>query len=184
VRSTRAIGATLESNIRWNYGHVTIPRHLRDIVLTEYGIADIRGKSDAEVAAAMLEIADSRFQSGLLAEMQRAGKLPASYRIADRHRHNLPERLEAAFTPHRAAGRFGDLPYGSDLSTEEITLGRALRRLKSRAESVSGKLAIGARLLRPLPRDAALAPLFERMNLAAPRGLRERLLRRLVAAAF
>ena len=184
VRSTRASGGALESNIRWNYGHVTIPRHLRDIVLTEYGIADIRGKSDAEVAAAMLEIADSRFQAGLLAEAQRAGKLPASHRIADRHRHNLPERLEAAFAPHRAAGRFGALPYGTDLTAEEIALGGALRRLKSRAETLGGKLAIGAKLLRPLPRDPALAPLFERMDLAAPRGLRERLLRRLVAAAL
>jgi acyl-CoA hydrolase len=184
VRSTHAAGAALKSNIRWNYGHVTIPRHLRDIVLTEYGIADVRGKSDAEVAAAMLEIADSRFQAGLLAEAQRAGKLPANHRIADRHRHNLPERLETAFAPHRAAGRFGALPYGTDLTAEEITLGRALRSLKSRAETFRGKLAIGAGLLRPLPHNAALAPLFERMVLAAPQGLRERFLRRLVAAAL
>ncbi len=184
VRATRLSGGSLESNIRWNYGHVTIPRHLRDIVLTEYGIADIRGKTDAEVATAMLEIADSRFQAALLAEAQRAGKLPASHRIADRHRRNHPESLEAAFAPHRAAGRFGALPYGSDLTAEEIALGRALRGLKSRAQSLGGKLAIGAKLFRPLPRDASRAALFQRMDLAAPRGLRERLLRRLVAAAL
>ena len=35
-------------NILWNYGH-TIPRHLRDIYVTEYGIADLRGKSDEAV---------------------------------------------------------------------------------------------------------------------------------------
>ena len=74
---------------------MTIPRHLRDIVLTEYGVADVRGRSDADVAAAMLAIADSRFQPALLAEAQRAGKLPASYRIPDAHRSNLPEALEA-----------------------------------------------------------------------------------------
>jgi acyl-CoA hydrolase len=184
VRATRASRATLESNIRWNYGHVTIPRHLRDIVLTEYGIADIRGKSDAEVAAAMLDITDSRFQPALLAEAKSAGKLPASHRIADRHRRNLPEALEQAFAPHRAAGRFGALPYGTDLSAEEIALGRALRRLKSRADTWSGKLGIAASFVRPLPRNRALAPLFQRMGLASPQGLRERVLRRLVAAAL
>jgi len=184
VRAARGSGGALESNIRWNYGHVTIPRHLRDIVLTEYGVADIRGKSDAEVAAAMLEIADSRFQPALLAEAQRAGKLPASHRIADAHRRNLPEALEQALAPHRAAGRFGKLPYGTDLSPEEITLGGALRRLKSRSETWGGKLAIAARLLHPLPRDDSLKPLFERMRLATPRGFRERLLRRVVAAAL
>ena len=31
-------GGKLKSNIVPNYGHITIPRHLRDIVVTEYGI--------------------------------------------------------------------------------------------------------------------------------------------------
>ena len=140
VRATRASGGRVESNIRWNYGHVTIPRHLRDVVLTEYGIADIRGKSDAEVAAAMLAIADSRFQPALLADAQRAGKLPASFRIPDAQRSNLPERLERALAPHRAAGRFGALPFGTDLSPEEVRLGGALRRLKARSETLAGKV--------------------------------------------
>ena len=184
VRSTRGNGSALESSIRWNYGHVTIPRHLRDVVLTEYGIAEIRGKSDAEVAAAMLDIADSRFQPALLAEAQRAGKLPASHRIADANRRNLPEALERALTPHRAAGRFSALPYGTDLSPEEVRLGRALRGLKARAETFGGKLGIAAAFARPLPRDASSNSLFERMGVAKPRGFREKLMRRLVAAAI
>ena len=184
VRSTRGSGSALESNIRWNYGHVTIPRHLRDVVLTEYGVADIRGRSDAEVASAMLDIADSRFQPALLAEAQRAGKLPASHRIADAHRRNLPGALERAFAPHRAAGRFGSLPYGTDLSPEEIRLAGALRRLKARAETLAGKLGIAASFIRPLPRDPSSAALFHRMELASPRGFKERVLRRLVAAAL
>jgi acyl-CoA hydrolase len=184
LRATRDNHGTLESNIRFSYGNATIPRHLRDIFLTEYGIADVRGKSDAEVATAMLDIADSRFQPALLAEAQRAGKLPASHRIADQHRRNLPEALEQAFAPHRAAGRFAALPYGTDLTAEEITLGRALRRLKARAETLHGKIGVATSIALARPRDAALAPLLERMNLAHPRGLRERLLRRLVAAAL
>jgi acyl-CoA hydrolase len=184
VRATRDSRGTLESNIRYSYGNQTIPRHLRDIVLTEYGIADLRGQPDGEVMKRMLAVADSRFQPGLLAAAQRAGKLPASYRIPDAHRGNLPAALERALAPHRATGFFGELPYGSDLTPEELRLGRALRRLEARAGSWAGKLAIATRMLRPLPRDAASGALFERMGLAVPRGWRERLLRRAVAAAL
>jgi acyl-CoA hydrolase len=184
VRATRASGGKLESNIRFGYGHATIPRHLRDIVLTEYGAADLRGRNDAEVAAALLAIADSRFQPALLAETQRAGKLPASYRIAEADRRNFPEALEQALAPHRAAGLFGRLPYGTDLSPEEVALGGALRRLKAESETWRGRIAIAARLARPLPRDPASQASIARMGLAAPRGLRERLLRRVVAAAL
>src|SRR6267154_1669279 len=42
LEATRQTRAKLESNIRWAYGHTTIPRHLRDIVVTEYGVADLR----------------------------------------------------------------------------------------------------------------------------------------------
>ena len=184
VRSARENGGRLESNIRFSYGHVTIPRHLRDIVLTEYGAADLRGKSDADVAAAMIGLADSRFQESLLAETRRAGKLPANYRLPDERRNNRPEALERALAPHRAAGHFGALPFGSDLTAEEIALGRALKKLKSRSESLGGKLAIAAGLLRPRSRDATLRPALERMQLFRPRGFRERLWRRLVSVAL
>ncbi|HTE96625.1 MAG TPA: acetyl-CoA hydrolase/transferase C-terminal domain-containing protein, partial [Bradyrhizobium sp.] len=35
VEATRQAGAKTQSNIRWAYGHQTIPRHLRDIFVTE-----------------------------------------------------------------------------------------------------------------------------------------------------
>jgi len=54
------------SNVVWSYGHVTIPRHLRDIVVNEYGIADLRGAADKDVVAAMLSITDKKFQNELL----------------------------------------------------------------------------------------------------------------------
>ncbi|MBP8054008.1 MAG: acetyl-CoA hydrolase, partial [Burkholderiaceae bacterium] len=49
LRATHDNKAGLKSSIVWNYGHVTIPRHLRDIIVTEYGVADLRGQPDAEV---------------------------------------------------------------------------------------------------------------------------------------
>ena len=75
LRSTREKHGKVTSNILWNYGHTTIPRHLRDIVVTEYGIADLRGRTDQDVIAALLNIADSRFQDALKREAQAAGKL-------------------------------------------------------------------------------------------------------------
>ena len=50
--------------------------------------------------------------------------------------------------------------------------------------TLGGKLGIGAALLRPLPRDAESRALLARMQLDNPRGLRERIYRRLVAASL
>src|SRR6202040_487420 len=93
VEATRQAGRGLESNIRWAYGHETIPRHLRDIVVTEYGVADLRGKSDADVIASMLTVADSRFQNELTRQAKDAGKLPANFEIPKACRENHPERI-------------------------------------------------------------------------------------------
>src|SRR6185312_14856353 len=82
VEATRQAGAKTQSNIRWSYGHETIPRHLRDVVVTEYGVADLRGKSDADVIAAMLQVTDSRFQDELARKAKDAGKLPKAYQIS------------------------------------------------------------------------------------------------------
>lgn len=37
LRSWRESGGEVSSNIVWQYAHTTIPRHLRDMVVTEYG---------------------------------------------------------------------------------------------------------------------------------------------------
>ena len=49
IRSTRGHGKQLQSNIVPFYGYTTIPKHLRDVIVTEYGVADLRGQSDAEI---------------------------------------------------------------------------------------------------------------------------------------
>jgi acyl-CoA hydrolase len=182
LKSTHGGGSKLESNILWQYAHTTIPRHLRDIVVTEYGIADIRGKSDREVIAAMLNIADSRFQEGLLAEAKRAQKLPADYRIPDAFRQNIPERLKAALGPFRSQGLFPDFPFGHDFTPEELKLGKALQHLQGQSRSAMGKLRLAASLLRA-PSTAA-APCLARMQLDKPGGLQEKVYARLISAAL
>ena len=182
-RSTRGHGRRLESNALWRYGHATIPRHLRDIAISEYGIADLRGKTDEECIAAMLDIADSRFQDRLLGCAKHAGKIARDYRIPDTSRRNLPERLATTLAPYRARGLFELYPYGSDFTPEEQELARALRRLERRLRTPSGKLAAVSRAL--LARhDERHGPCLERMGLASPAGLRERVMRGLLLSAL
>jgi acyl-CoA hydrolase len=186
IRSTREdeAGAKVRSNVVATYGSTTIPRHLRDIVVTEYGIADLRGRTDQEVATALIEIADSRFQSDLLHAAQRAGKVASDYRIPEAGRNNRPAKLETLLAPYRARGLLAEFPFGTDLTSDEVTLMKALRRLKR----------IVARKRAPVlrPRDlravaavpASAQPYLERMGLAAPRTLRERLMQRALVYAL
>ncbi|MEO8063436.1 MAG: acetyl-CoA hydrolase/transferase C-terminal domain-containing protein [Pseudomonadota bacterium] len=179
VRSTRRKDGRVTSNIVTSYGHTTIPRHLRDIAITEYGIADLRGRTDGECVAAMLNIADSRFQEQLLAAAKRANKIDANYRIPDPYRNNLPARLEESFAPQRAAGLFSEYPFGTDLTGEEIVLARALRWLKENTAGKAARIGTIARALLTPARDEDRACL-ERLKLGEPASLNERLTAKLV----
>ncbi|HSY05434.1 MAG TPA: acetyl-CoA hydrolase/transferase C-terminal domain-containing protein [Steroidobacteraceae bacterium] len=180
VRATRTRHGHTTSNILWSYGHETIPRHLRDIVVTEYGVADLRGRTDEEVIAALLNVADSRFQDMLLSRARSAGKIRAAYRIPDAFRSNLPERLTRVLATHRADGYFSEYPFGTDLTAEEIALARALHSLAARTGSGWARFTTAlAAVARGRPR-AAHAAALRRMGLERPRGLAGRLQQRLV----
>jgi acyl-CoA hydrolase len=184
IRSTKEEDGRLHSNIRWNYGHVTIPRHLRDIVITEYGIADLRGRNDEEVIKAMLEIADSRFQEQLVKQARAAGKIKESYRIPDYACNNNPKRIEKLLSRYRERGLFEEFPFGTDLTREEITLKKALEKLKDTIEGkefqVPGLLEIVKTISVP---DTAHVYL-ERMALDRPQSLKEKLLQRSLVYAL
>jgi acyl-CoA hydrolase len=184
VRSTRRSAGKTTSNIVWNYAHTTIPRHLRDIVVTEYGIADLRGRTDREVVCALLNVADSRFQEQLLAQAKAAGKVPKTYRIPDAFRDNTPERLERDLAEPRRGGFFSEYPFGTDLTADEIVLARALRHLQEITSTGSGKMrAVLRALVSPAPPDNQLR-LLQRMKLDRPTTLGERVLQRLVSRAL
>jgi acyl-CoA hydrolase len=181
LRSSRDGTRRARSNILWSYGHTTIPRHLRDVFVTEYGIADLRGKSDQDCVLAMLAITDERFLDGLVAQAKRAGKLPARFSVPDRWRQNTPARLQETLRPFQARGLFARFPFGSDFTADERRLLVALKWLNKRAGGTVAKTALLGRALlagRALPEDGAA---LERIGLAAPRGIRGRLVRRLVA---
>jgi acyl-CoA hydrolase len=180
LRSWREAGGEVNSNIVWEYGHTTIPRHLRDIVVTEYGIADLRGKTDAAVIEAMLNISDSRFQSGLIDQAQKIGKLPRDFQLDPRFAQNTPERLQAI--AERYAQLFTEYPLGCDFSAEERDLLRALNWLESKFK-LSEILELGKATL-DAPEPSAFPAQLERMQLDQPQGLKEELYQRLLLAGL
>jgi len=183
VRATRTRRGRTTSNIIWNYAHQTIPRHLRDLVVTEYGIADLRGRTDEEIIIALLNVADSRFQDALLSRARAAGKIRADYRIPDAFRNNLPQRLTLSLRGHRQQGYFSEYPFGTDLAEEEIVLARALKFLAGRTGSPWGRVRTAAASLAATPASRHASAL-RRMGLDQPRGPSERLQRRLVVFAL
>jgi acyl-CoA hydrolase len=184
IRSTKEQDGKTLSNIRWSYGHVTIPRHLRDIVITEYGIADLRGRSDEEVIAALLEIADSRFQNELLNQAKHAGKIQKSYSIPHHACNNRPERLEKVMAPYRQRGLFPLFPFGTDLTEEEQTLRKALLILKQMSKGHKVRVPRLAELHKTLVIPDQARSLLERMELNRPKSVKERLMQRALVYAL
>ncbi len=190
LRSSRETKRGRDSNIVWAYGHTTIPRHLRDIVVTEYGVADLRGKTDEEVIKALLVIADSRDQPELLRRAKAAGKLSDGYAIPGQYRQNTPDRLRELFSqiPRAGAGsvmeHFPQYPFGSDFTAVELQLLAALKKLKRGTESLSGVLRLAAGAIATSPSRPGIQDCLRRMHLDAPRGLRQIMQRRLLAAAL
>src|SRR5712671_2090944 len=183
VEATRQAGAKTQSNIRWAYGHQTIPRHLRDIFVTEYGVADVRGKSDADVIAAMLGIADSRFQAELARQAKDAGKLPKNFEIPAAYRENFPERIARALKPAREAGMLPSFPFGSDFTEVEQRLIPALQILQDAQRSPQRLAGLLWQGLTGRP-DAADRECLARLGLDPPATLSERAYRALVSAAL
>jgi hypothetical protein len=180
IRSTRGHGKHLQSNIVPSYGFTTIPKHLRDVVVTEYGVADLRGQSDAEVIKRLVAVADSRFQEGLLNFAKEHGKLPGDYVLPEAARHNTPERLQAAMAPFREEGLLPEYPFGSALTEQERSLAASLRAIKERSEEPGHFIASTFRALLHKADAEAARPFLERIHLEHPGTTREFLVQQLL----
>jgi acyl-CoA hydrolase len=166
LRATRSAKGRERSNILWRYGHTTIPRHLRDMIITEYGIADIRGKSDREVIAAMLAITDSRFQDELLRRAKDAGKIERSYELPKSARDNTPDALARALKPAADAGLLPAFPFGTDFTEIEQRLIPALQALKTASPP-----QLAALFMRGLGAGAKYVDCLDRLGLARPKSV-------------
>ena len=190
LRSTRGSGDSAQSSIVWNYVHISIPRHLRDIVITEYGIAQLRGKTDSEVIQALLNITDSRFQPALLAEAKKNQKIRSDYDIPEAFRSNTPSNYQLKLAEFRKQGFFPRFPFGSDFTSDETRIGGVLKKIKQKTSTRWGSLtAIGGALLKVRgSKEKSLAgqcdALLRRLSLDKPITLQEHLYRRLILAEF
>ncbi|MFO1328674.1 MAG: acetyl-CoA hydrolase/transferase C-terminal domain-containing protein [Rubrivivax sp.] len=179
LRATHDNKDGLRSSIVWNYGHVTIPRHLRDIVVTEYGVADLRGQSDSDVVKRLIQVADSRFQEGLIRDAKAHGKLEPGWQLEDRWRHNLPQVLEDKLHTWTEAGLLPDFPFGTDLTPDELHIVRALKRMKHATNHPAELVQMAVRSLwesKEAPRSY-----LERLGLDEAHSFKDLFVRRLFA---
>lgn len=180
VRSTRGSGKNLASNILPHYGHTTIPRHLRDIVVTEYGVADLLAKTDEEIAIALIEVADSRFQTELLAGVKASGKVRESYQIPEQYLNNYPEEISKIVSKWQARGCFPAFPFGSDFTAEEIALGTSLKEIKSLMAKPRSMLKAVIRSYMLKVDESEAKPFLERLNLSHPNSTKDKILQHLL----
>lgn len=183
LRSTYQAKDGLRSNIVFNYAHTTIPRHLRDVVVTEYGSADLRGRSDAECAALLINIADSRFQKEILDAAKASKKLPAKYAIPKEYQQNTPQRIKQLISLYQAQGFFDPFPISCDFTPEELQIGAALKKLKAQTASLGGKLKLflGSMFVGG---GEDFQQQLKHLKLDQATGIKEKLLRRMVLSVL
>ena len=180
LKSHRQTADGPKSNIIFNYGHSTIPRHLRDIVITEYGVADLLSKQDQDVYIELIKIADSRFQGELLDQAKAAGKVAKNYQLPDEYCHNTPEDLLKVFNKYKAKGFFDPFPFGCDFTADELKIGKALKGLKAKTATRSGlfKCMFEAMKVKDVPPE--FAPLIKRMDMENPLNFKDKLEQKLL----
>ncbi|WP_413560249.1 acetyl-CoA hydrolase/transferase C-terminal domain-containing protein [Bdellovibrio sp. HCB209] len=180
MKSTREKKGQRLSNILWSPPQLTISRHLRDVVITEYGIAFLRGQSDAECIKRLLMITDAEFQDELLETARKNHKIDPHWKIPEIARQNTPDKIREFAQKARHGGQFALFPFGSDFNKVEIGLQQALLNLKEKNTKA---------LLRTLWRGVGtrrkdFQEELERMNLFSPGSFKEKLYQRVLLGSF
>ena len=179
-RARRESGGKVSSNIRWNYGHTTVPRHHRDVYVTEYGIAATRGCSDRDTIDRLLHVAGARFHDDLIEAPRRSGKIEPDYRMADDAARNRPDVIASVFDRHRA--HFPLYPLGTELSCEEQALAEALGWLQDNTATAGKRVRTLFSALSH--KQSGFEKALARMGLDAPSGFRQHLMQRLLRYAL
>lgn len=172
-----------ESNIVWKYPYCTIPRHLRDIVITEYGIADLRGQSDEECIKRMIGIADSQFQEELRQTAVKYNKLDPNWSIPQAYKSNTFDQLDNNYKAFKQAGYFPEYPFGSDFTEQELVIVEALKYLKSHTKTGFAKLSLILKAFMAKT-DDSLNVYLKRMNLMNPETTEEKINQKLLVYAL
>lgn len=180
LRATRLSKGVLKSNIVSQYGHTTVPRHMRDIVVTEYGVADLRACTDSEVIMELLAVSDSRFQQELLEQAKEAGKLADDYEIPAQHCNNTPQALQEKMAGWVDKGYFQSYPLGSDFTDQELALTSTLRELKDTLEHPIELAGAVVKALLHDTDDPRAQEYLQRLNLLHPATPKEVLVQQLL----
>jgi acyl-CoA hydrolase len=180
-RARRESGGKVSSNIRWNYGHNTVPRHHRDVYVTEYGIAATRGCSDRDTIDRLLHVAGADFHADLIEAPRRSGKIESDYRMADDASRNRPVVITSVFDQHRM--HFPAYPLGTELTSDEQALVEALEWLQANTASTGRRVRTLLRAALNGGRSENASALA-RMGLEKSIGVRQRLMRRLLSYAL
>jgi len=183
LRSVHASKKSVESNVVWKYGYCTIPRHLRDIVITEYGIADLRGQSDETCIQRMICIADSRFQESLRAQAVACQKLSVDWQIPEAFRNNTPEKVAQQFATAQAQGYFPAYPFGEDFTVQEKVIIQALKWLKVQTRNKYAVLSTLFKAFWLKPHDTEL-PYLTLLKLHETHSFKEKLSAKLMILAL
>ena len=176
INAVRNSRGQRSSNIVWDYGHTTIPRHLRDIVVNEYGIADMRGASDKDVVAAMLSITDKQFQSALLKKAKANGKVDADFILDSSWAKNSQAGLEKKLNTFKQDGLLPDYPFGTDFTELEQRLIPVLEKLQ---QASSSKLDLFKLVVKGIKADTTESDnqIIKRLGLEQPSSLKEKITR-------
>ena len=154
-------------------------------MLTKRASAKLAQKPRSEMVELIASVSEAElrgFVERLAAQAKDAGKLRRDFVVPDAWRRNTPARLAAALAARRE--RFPRFPFGSDFDEAELLLLPALGRLQALSANKAALAVFAVRaLLGSAPRAEDL-PQLARLGLAQPRGLAERLLRRVVARAL
>lgn len=163
LNAVRRSGGKTKSNVLWTYAAATIPRHQRDIFITEYGVADLWGCSDRECILRMLAISDQRFQKELHGAALKAGKIEPSDPLPPPG--NMPGKLEDLLESARSKGFFPRFPFGSDFTQEEQCALIALGELKAAGKSRGAMLRLFWEGMRAPAPDGEQRAALERLKL-------------------
>jgi acyl-CoA hydrolase len=180
LRSTKKMGKHRHSNIVWSHEQLTIPRHLRDVVITEHGIAFTRGQRDEDVIRSMVSIADSSFQPELIRTSVRNGKLSADFKLPISSAKNDAASVNKFLKPYLKEGLFPAFPFGSDFTPVEEILVSALSTLQA-------KQAYPLKILSTWFKGLFVSPVnhlgeLERMDLKTPHTLSQWFYQKLLLA--
>jgi hypothetical protein len=184
LRSTHKGKQGLESNIVWKYSYCTIPRHLRDIVITEYGIADLRGQSDEDCIKRMICIADSQFQQQLIDQAVKYKKLKSNWCVPEQYRENTVQNITEKIKNFQTQGYFPEYPFGSDFNADELKIIKALKYLKAQTKTPVAKIKLIIRAYLNKQKNQQGITYLKRMQLADPQSLEEKIAQKLLKLAL